>query len=293
MPPFAGIACVLMFIPAQGSDRKMNSEPDIWAERARKVIDAETDDFTELIRLSGLDPRRQLRCANLSGVSFRGCDLRGLDFTGARLHGCDFTGALIEGARFDQAEVDRATGATAQGSNWGARWGSPWGKNPERTNLRSAADWQAHVAGWRRPERMASDAHLPFGAAFQDAPFAPEMVMIPPGEFLMGSPEDEAGRYKDEGLQHKVTISQSFAIGRYAVTFDEWDFAQGHEDWRKITGIAPRKPDDKGWGRGNRPVIHVNWDDAQAYVKWLSAVTGWAYRLPSEANGNIAAAREP
>jgi formylglycine-generating enzyme required for sulfatase activity len=114
------------------------------------------------------------------------------------------------------------------------------------------------------------------------------MVVVPAGEFIMGSPSDELHRDNDEGPQHKVIISQPFAVGRYAVTFDEWDAAQADKDWQRITGIEPRKPDDKGWGRGDRPVINVSWDDAQAYVKWLSEKTGEDYRLPTEAQWEYA-----
>jgi formylglycine-generating enzyme required for sulfatase activity len=67
------------------------------------------------------------------------------------------------------------------------------------------------------------------------------------------------------------------------VTFAEWDFAQGDEDWSKLTGLAPRRPDDEKWGRGNRPVIDVSWDDAKAYATWLSGKTGQTYGLLSEA----------
>ena len=155
--------------------------------------------------------------------------------------------------------------------------------------MTKAVDWGTYVAGWKRPERLVSDAHLPVGAVFQDAPFAPEMVVIPPGKFLMGSPEDERGRRDVEGPQHEVTISKSLAIGRYTVTFEEWDFAQNDKDWQRITGLEPRKPDDSGWGRGNRPVINVNWIDAHAYTKWLSLKTGREYRLPSEAEWEYAA----
>ena len=78
-------------------------------ERARKVIDAKTDMFTDLIRISRLDPRKHLRYADWSGVDFSGCDLRGFDFTGARLLGCNFSEALIEAACFDQAEIDHVS----------------------------------------------------------------------------------------------------------------------------------------------------------------------------------------
>ena len=106
--------------------------------------------------------------------------------------------------------------------------------------------------------------------------FCPEMVGVPAGRFTMGSPASEAQRESRE-VQVSVTIARPSAVGKFAVTFDEWDacVADG--------GCNGHKPDDQGWGRGQRPVINVNWDDAQAYVKWLSSRTGRAYRLPSEA----------
>ena len=93
------------------------------------------------------------------------------------------------------------------------------------------------------------------------------MVVVPAGEFTMGSNE-----YDSEKPPHRVTIKAPFAVGRFAVTFAEWDAA----------GLA-HKPGDQGWGRGRRPVIDVSWEDAQAYVSWLSQRTGKAYRLLSEA----------
>jgi formylglycine-generating enzyme required for sulfatase activity len=109
------------------------------------------------------------------------------------------------------------------------------------------------------------------------------MVVVPAGSFLMGSPEDEAARSDNEGPQHRVTIAEPFAIGVYEVTFDEWDacVADG--------GCNGYRPDDADWGRGRRPVIYVSWDDAQAYVDWLSNRTREEYRLPSEAEWEYAA----
>jgi formylglycine-generating enzyme required for sulfatase activity len=117
---------------------------------------------------------------------------------------------------------------------------------------------------------------LPHFAVFRDieAPWCPEMVALPAGEFLMGSPESEVGRGDDEGPQHRVTISSRFAIGRYPVTFDEYDH------FCDVTN--GEKPEDEGWGRGRRPAINVSWYDAQAYCKWLAKVTDRPYRLPSE-----------
>jgi formylglycine-generating enzyme required for sulfatase activity len=103
---------------------------------------------------------------------------------------------------------------------------------------------------------------------FKDLDVGPEMVVVPAGEFILGSSDGD----DDEKPPHKVTIKAPFAVGRFAVTFAEWD----------ASGLA-HKPGDQGWGRGRRPVINVSWEDAKAYVSWLSQRTGKAYRLLSEA----------
>ncbi len=113
--------------------------------------------------------------------------------------------------------------------------------------------------------------------------WCPDMVVIPSGSFLMGSPEGEEGRYGDEGPQHRVTIRTPFAAGVYEVTFDEWDACAA------AGGCDGYRPKDYGWGRGRRPVIDVSWEDAQTYVRWLSRKTGEEYRLLSEAEWEYAA----
>lgn len=112
---------------------------------------------------------------------------------------------------------------------------------------------------------------------FKECDSCPEMIVVPAGDFRMGSPEDEPDRNKNEGPQHKVTFARQFAVGRYAVTFDEWDACVA------AGGCRGYNPSDQSWGRGRRPVIHVSWDDAQAYVAWLSRTTGKPYRLLTEA----------
>jgi formylglycine-generating enzyme required for sulfatase activity len=123
---------------------------------------------------------------------------------------------------------------------------------------------------------------LPDLAVFKDvdAPWCPAMVIIPAGSFLMGSPPDEKERSSNEGPRHQVTISRRFALGRTAVTFDEYD------PFCAETG--QEKPGDAGWGRGSRPVINVSWRDATAYCEWLSGQIGQLYRLPSEAEWEYA-----
>ncbi|CAK0771690.1 formylglycine-generating enzyme [uncultured Gammaproteobacteria bacterium] len=109
-----------------------------------------------------------------------------------------------------------------------------------------------------------------------DCPECPELVMISRGSFTMGSPANEPERSSGEGPQHRVTIGYSLAAGKYAVTFAEWDACVAGG------GCNGYRPEDQGWGRGRRPVIHVSWNDAQAYVQWLSRKTGQRYRLLSE-----------
>ena len=120
------------------------------------------------------------------------------------------------------------------------------------------------------------------GDVFRDCPNCPEMVVLPDGFFLMGSPPDASFSEYQEQPYHPVTIAQPFAVGRYEVTFDEWDacVAEG--------GCNGYKPEDKKWGRGRRPVINVSWKDAQDYLYWLGQKTGKPYRLLSEAEWEYA-----
>ena len=121
------------------------------------------------------------------------------------------------------------------------------------------------------------------GNRFKDCDNCPQMVAVPPGSFLMGSPETEEGRSSTEGPVHRVTINYPFAVGVHEITFNEWDYCvqQG--------GCRGYRPDDEDWGRGRRPVIKVSWHDAKAYVCWLSQETGKPYRLLTEAEWEYAA----
>ena len=116
----------------------------------------------------------------------------------------------------------------------------------------------------------------PVGTKWRDCEQCPEMVVVPPGSFEMGAPPDEEDRRDSEGPVHRVTIARPLAVGVYEVTFDEWDACAR-------AGGCRGRPDDRGWGRATRPVVNVSWKDAKVYVEWLSAVTGKAYRLLSEA----------
>ena len=108
----------------------------------------------------------------------------------------------------------------------------------------------------------------------------PEMVPIPAGRFMMGCPAADTACLPAEQPAHEVHVG-AFRLSRYEITFDQYDaFA---------TATRRTRPDDKGWGRGNRPVINVNWEDAQAFVAWLSQLGGKRFRLPTEAEWEYAA----
>jgi formylglycine-generating enzyme required for sulfatase activity len=115
------------------------------------------------------------------------------------------------------------------------------------------------------------------GEIFRDCPDCPEMVVVPSGEFDMGGRE-----IPSEMPPHHVAIAKPFAIGRRETTFAEWDACVSD-------GNCKYRPDDRGWGRGNLPVIDVSWEDAKAFIGWLSQKTGRKYRLPSEAEWEYAA----
>ena len=114
------------------------------------------------------------------------------------------------------------------------------------------------------------------GDTFRDCGECPEMVVVPSGNFMMGSSESEELRDDDEGPVHRVTIARPFAVGMFEVTFREWDACVSDG------GCEGYRPDDQ-WGRYEHPVIYVSWKDAKGYVEWLRRKTGKRYRLLSEA----------
>jgi formylglycine-generating enzyme required for sulfatase activity len=111
-----------------------------------------------------------------------------------------------------------------------------------------------------------------FRDRLQDGTDGPEMVVVPAGKFHINNLQAKGP--PDESPVHTVFV-EKFAIGRSEVTFADYDhFA---------TATSREKPEDRGWGRGNRPVIFVSFEDAMAYAAWLTEQSGYEYRLPTEA----------
>ncbi len=160
--------------------------------------------------------------------------------------------------------------------------GSAWVRKKERGSYRvvRGGSWRSNAQDCRSAYRgndwpRLRNIRIGFRLARSVIPM-PEMVDIRPGQFLMGSEKGDS----EEKPVHKVMIEKPFQIGKYEITFEEYDtFAQA---------TGKELPDDEGWGRGKRPVINVSWYDANTYAKWLSEQTGKSYRLPSEAEWEYA-----
>ncbi len=126
--------------------------------------------------------------------------------------------------------------------------------------------------------------------SFKECTECPDMVVLPAGSFTMGSPESEEGREPadkgSESPQHRVTIARPFAVGKFEVTFAEWDDCVAG-------GGCTYVPKDFGSGRGKRPVVNVSWNDITGqYLPWLNRKTGKTYRLLTEAEWEYAARAE-
>lgn len=121
-----------------------------------------------------------------------------------------------------------------------------------------------------------NDPEIGIGSIFQDCSQCPEMIVIPAGTFMMGDPGNWYSR-RHERPQHEVSIPKPLAVGRFEVTFAEWDTCV--EDG----GCGGHRPDDFGFGRGKRPVFNVSWNAVQSYISWLNTKSPNKYRLLTEA----------
>jgi formylglycine-generating enzyme required for sulfatase activity len=150
-----------------------------------------------------------------------------------------------------------------------------------------------------------STVHRNIPASFGDSKIlrdcaeCPEMMLLPAGTFLMGSPSNEQGHYDEEGPQRLVQIP-AFAVGKYDVTRRQWkDFAKAtHRTTSKGCdySLLPKESEgDASWNNlgfvqdDSHPVVCVSWDDAHDYMRWLTQRSGHTYRLLTEAEWEYAA----
>ena len=206
----------------------------------------------------------------------------------------------VEKARAAESRRKEETRRAAQAREAAeARWRQAEAERKDKAR-RAAQAREAEEARQRKDEaerRERERASSEPGRRFRDCDgtWCPEMVVVPAGSYMMGSPESEAGRNDDEGPQHRVRIAKPFAVGVMEVTrgeFARFVHDTGHStgnacvtyeggEWEQRSGRSWRNP---GFNQTDgHPVVCVSWEDAQAYVKWLSRETGERYRLLSEA----------
>ena len=158
----------------------------------------------------------------------------------------------------------------------------------EKARGEVTAKIRAEAKAWEKAARLKKETEKKARAEAREKtarlridfpPIEPEMIRIPGGSFRMGCVSGQNCLSSEEPV-HKVTLS-SFSMGKYEVTFEEWDRCAAH-------GVCTRSQDD-GPGRGQRAVNNVSWEDVQKYIGWLNRETGKNYRLPTEAEWEYAA----
>ena len=254
-------------ILALREEHDLNLPEPFWMKRAEVAVGAGNHleamaSATRYLELAGREGAHyEAALELLDGAIARGCTPERMTATLESVRACLAAGADPNGVGQD----GRST------LHWAGRRA-----DPGITAALIAAGADPAVAVATAP-RAAGEAAREPGTVFSDCAACPEMVVVPAGSFMMGSPGGEQGRLEREGPRHRVTIGLPFAVGVYEVTFAEWDACVA------AGGCRGYRPEDEGWGRGSRPVINVSWEDAREYLRWLSRETGKQYRLLTEA----------
>jgi formylglycine-generating enzyme required for sulfatase activity len=138
------------------------------------------------------------------------------------------------------------------------------------------------VVTWQQQQADSADCAVEFSDDWTAASLGDDamaMVFIPAASYMMGAAVEKEGF--DNELEHPMSVEKSCAVAKFLVTFTQYD------EFARQTGRE--LPDDAGWGRGQLPVINVSWQDAGAFADWASEKTGQRYRLPTEAEWELAA----
>ena len=194
------------------------------------------------------------------------------------------SGFYTEGQRHGFWRWRNKDGASAMGPYVQGKEHGDWTIRDENGNVEEGpfvegkrdGPWLLYSEG--KKERDSISTLIYDNGRIAPVPLESEMAVIPAGQYRMGS---SRGAYRPDEEQpvHEVQV-ESFELGKYEVTFEEYD--------RFTAATGRERVDDEGWGRGRRPVVNVSWEDAVAYTRWLSEQTGKRYRLPSEAEWEYA-----
>jgi formylglycine-generating enzyme required for sulfatase activity len=137
------------------------------------------------------------------------------------------------------------------------------------------------------PAKLLRDTNAPL--ELWDSAASPQLVVIPPGEYTMGSPMSEADRKGDEGPQHRVRVNYPLAVGKFDVTVGEYAFFVEQSSYKACGDNWRLSPYMHHSQAMDHPVVAMSWYDAQAYSRWISSKTGHRYRLLTEAEWEYAA----